>query len=69
MNKFFAAFALATLAATTTASAQDEGTPTLLGGTGLEQGTLIAGGVAGAVILGVILNDDDETSTSTTTTN
>ncbi|WP_405117515.1 hypothetical protein L0Z64_18730 (plasmid) [Phaeobacter sp. BS23] len=41
MNKFFAAFALATLAATTTASAQDEGTPTLLGGTGLEQGTLI----------------------------
>ncbi|APG49373.1 hypothetical protein [Phaeobacter porticola] len=67
MNKFFAAIALATLA--TTASAQEEGTPTLLGGTGLEQGTLIAGGVAGAVILGVILNDDDETSTTTTTTN
>ncbi|MFS4583694.1 hypothetical protein [Phaeobacter sp. C3_T13_0] len=67
MNKFFAAFALATLAATTTVSAQEDGTPALFSGTGLEQGTLIAGGVAGAVILGVILNDDDESSTTTTT--
>ena len=62
MKTYLAAFALAAMAATT-ASAQQQVTPTLLGGTGLTAGAA-AGALAGAVVLGVVLNDDESGTTT-----
>jgi len=66
MKTYLAAFALAAMAATT-ASAQQQATPTLLGGTGLTTGA-VAGAIAGAVVLGVVVNDDESGTTTSTPT-